>query len=293
MSRVPALFVGLVDDAAMFPPGSAAVGDALAAHREYRHSWFASMVGPLVVSDQKLSQLGRAVQRYDGPSDPSDPVAEDLDVSVVNTSGPGGLVSLAGRRLTGLRLLAVESALRDVDDLAGEASRVVAAAGELDATVQVFVELPYARGWERAVEVVEAAGLCGKLRTGGPAAGDTPSTTQLVRRLRVLVVAGLPFKVTAGLHRAWPTAGLEPHRPRQHGFLSLLSAVDALVDGASEAEAAELLAGRDRDAALAALAAWSETRSARVRQRLRSFGCCGVVDPLADLVALGLVEGPA
>src|SRR4051794_22210429 len=134
MSQVPALFVGLVDDAAMFPPGSAEVGEALAAHREYRRSWFASTVGPLVVSDQKLAQLGRAVQRSD---DSSDPVAEDLDVSVVNTSGTGGLVSLAGRRLTGLRLRAVESALRDVDDLPGEASRVVAAARELDAAVQV------------------------------------------------------------------------------------------------------------------------------------------------------------
>src|SRR3954452_811363 len=100
MSQVPALFVGLVDDAAMFPPGSAAVGDALVAHREYRRSWFASMVGPLVVSDQKLAQLGRAVQRYE---DPSYPAAEDLDVSVVNTSGAGGLVNLAGRQLAGLR----------------------------------------------------------------------------------------------------------------------------------------------------------------------------------------------
>src|SRR4051794_14150060 len=266
MKGVPALFVGLVDDAAMFPPGSAEVPQALAAHREYRRSWFASMVGPLVVSDQKLAQLGRAVQRYDDPSDQSGqpdqsgPGTEDVDVSVVNTSGAGGLVSLAGRRLTGLRLRAVESALRDVDDLAGEASRVVAAARELDATVQVFVELPYAQGWERAVEVVEAAGLSGKLRTGGPGPDDTPSTAQLVRRLRVLVEADLPFKATAGLHHAWPTPGPEPDRPRQHGFLSLLAAVDALVEGASEAEAAELLAGGHRDRVLGALTRWSDPR---------------------------------
>ena len=290
MRQVPALFVGLVDDAAMFPPGSAEVGEALAAHREYRRSWYASMVGPLVVSDQKLAQLEGAVHRLEAPSDP---VAEDLDVSVVNTRGTDGLLSLAGRRLTGLRLRSVESALRDLEDVAGEASRVVAAADELDATVQVFVELPYARGWERAVEVVVAAGVCGKLRTGGQAPTDTPTSTQsLARQLSVLVEAELPFKATAGLHHAWPTPGSDPDRPRQHGFLSLLAAVDALVEGASQAEAAELLAGGDRDAALGALAAWSDTRSARVRQRLRSFGCCGVVDPLADLVALGLLEEP-
>jgi len=143
MKRVSALFVGLVDDAAMFPPGSAEVAEALAAHREYRRSWFAPMVGALVVSDQKLSELGRAVRRTD---DLPPPVTEDLEVSVVNTSGANGLVGLAGRLPAGLRLQAVESALRDLDDLAGNASRVVAAAGELDAGVQVFVELPYAPG---------------------------------------------------------------------------------------------------------------------------------------------------
>jgi hypothetical protein len=289
MRGFPALFVGLVDDAAMFPPGTAEVAEALAAHREYRRSWFASMVGPLVVSDQKLAELGRALQRID---DPSAEVTGDLDVSVVGTNGAGGLVGLAGRLPARLRLRAVESALRDLDDLAGDASQAVAAAGELDAGVQVFVELPYAPGWERAVEVVAAAGLSGKLRTGGPTPADTPSTTQLAHQLRVLVEADLPFKATAGLHHAWPAAGPEPDRPRQHGFLPLLAAVDALAEGASQAEAAELLAAGDQTAVLGTLTSWSDTRSARVRRRLRSFGCCGVVDPLADLVALELLEEP-
>ena len=73
MRGVPALFVGLVDDAAMFPPGSAGVVEALTAHREYRRSWFAPLVGPLVVSDQKLAELGRAAERVE------DPAAEPLE----------------------------------------------------------------------------------------------------------------------------------------------------------------------------------------------------------------------
>ena len=289
MRGVSALFVGLVDDAAMFPPGSAEVAEALAAHREYRRSWFAPLVGPLVVSDQKLAALGRAVQRV---ADPTDLTTEDLEVSVVTTSGPAGLVDLAGPSPARLRLRAVESALRDPDDLAGDASRLVAAAGVLEAGVEMFVELPYARGWERAVEVVAAAGLLGKLRTGGPAPADTPSTTRLAHQLSVLVEADLPFKATAGLHHAWPTPGPQPDRPGQHGFLTLLAAVDALAGGASVADAAELLAGGEQAAVLGALASWSGTRADGVRRRLRSFGCCGVVDPLADLVALGLLEEP-
>jgi hypothetical protein len=69
--------------------------------------------------------------------------------------------------------------------------------------------------------------------------------------------------------------------------------VDALLDGVSEEEAADLLAGQERSAVLESLGGWSENRSARVRGRLRSFGCCGVRDPLVDLVALGLLEEPA
>ena len=134
--------------------------------------------------------------------------------------------------------------------------------------------------------------MLGKLRTGGPALADTPPSAQLAHQLSVLVEADLPFKATAGLHHAWPTAGPEPGRPRQHGFLALLAAVDALVEGASEGEAADLLAGVDRAGVLGELRGWSGTRAARVRRRLRSFGCCGVTDPLADLVTLGLLEEP-
>jgi hypothetical protein len=290
MRGVPALFVALVDDAAMFPPGNAGVAESVAAHRGYRRSWFAAMVGPLVVSDQKIGELGRVLQQ--GEAAPA-AGAEDLDVSVVAPTGAEGLRALADRPPAGVRLRAVEPALRDLDDLPGDAARVVSAAGVLKKPVPVFVELPWAPGWERAVEVVRAGGLLGKIRTGGPAATDTPSAGRLARQLSVLVEAELPFKATAGLHHAWPTPGPEPGRPRQHGFLPLLAAVDALLDGASEDAAADLLTGQDRTAVLESVRGWSETRSARLRSRLRSFGCCGVPDPLADLVALGLLEGPA
>jgi hypothetical protein len=292
MTGVPALFAALVDDAAMFPPGNAAVAQAVAAHRGYRRSWFAAMVGPLVVGDHKLAELGRALRPGEAAS-AAGAGAEDLDVSVVIASGAGGLLALADRQPAGVRVRAVEAVLRDLDDLAGDAARIVSAVGVLGESVQVFVELPRAPGWERAAEVVRTGGLLGKIRTGGLAAADTPSAGQLARQLSLLVQADLPFKATAGLHHAWPVAGPEPDQPRQHGFLSLLAAVDALLEGASDDEAADLLTARDRSAVLETLRGGSETRSARLRSRLRSFGCCGVTDPLADLVALGLLEGPA
>ena len=283
MAAPPGLFDALVDDAAMFPPGNAAVEAAVAAHRDYRTTWFGPVVGPLVVSDQRLAEVGRAAVRTKGP---------ELAVSVVNTTGAGGLVSLAQRDVPGLRVVAVESALRDLDDLAGNAARVVSAAAELGDEVAVYVEFPYAPGWERAVAEVEAAGLHGKLRTGGPEARDCPAPDQLARQLSVLIEADLPFKATAGLHHAWLTPGPDPGQPRQHGFLNLMLAVAALVEGADGSEAAEQLSRTDREALAGEIAGWDDGQVRRVRRRLRSFGCCGVLDPVSDLVSLGMLREP-
>jgi hypothetical protein len=286
-----ALFDGLIDDAAMFPPGNAEVGEAVGAHQGYRRSWLAPMIGPLVVSDQKFAEVGRALRRL--PIDHGEnATAIPLAVAVVNTGGAGGLLSLIGRDVEGVQVVAVESALRDLDDLAGNADRVVSAAAELDETVRVFVEIPYAPGWEKAVEVVEAAGYYGKLRTGGLEPVDIPHTDRLAHQLSVLVEADLPFKATAGLHHAMALSGTDPGRPRQHGFLNLLVAVEALVDGGSEGEAAGVLAETDSGGVVEHLAAWDDGQASRVRRRFRSFGCCGVLDPVNDLVALGLVAEP-
>src|SRR5215204_4797003 len=177
----------------MFPPGNASADEAVRRHLEHRQAWYAGLIGPLVVPDQQLVEVGRAALRRG---------SDALDLSVINTGGAGGLVSLANRAVPGVRVVAVESALRDLDDLGGNAARVAAAAAELDESVLVFVEIPYTPGWERAVEEVEGAGLLGKIRTGSPDNTGTPPYAQLAEQLSVLVEADLPFKATAGLHHA-------------------------------------------------------------------------------------------
>ena len=238
----------------------------------------------------KFAEVGRALHhiRTGGGSEGTLPLA----VGVVNTSGAGGLLSLGGREIEGVQVVAVESALRDLNDLAGNADRVVSAAAQLDDAVRVFVEIPYAPGWEKAVAVVEAAGCFGKLRTGGVEPVDTPPFDQLAHQLSVLIEADLPFKATAGLHHAVALPGSDPGRPRQHGFLNLLVAIEALVDGGSQSEAADLLGESGRESVLDHVAAWDDTRASRIRRRFRSFGCCGVLDPINDLIALGLIAEP-
>ena len=280
-----ALFAGLVDDAAVFPPGNASVPDAVRRHRAYRGDWFAPVIGPLVVPDTELAATARAA---------GDDAGGELAVSVVVTGGAGGLVALARRVPSGLRIVAAEIALRDLDDLAGNAERVVAAAAELDPDIPVFVELPFRPGWIGAVEVVEAAGLLGKIRTGGLEPDAFPAADQLAEQLSELIEADLPFKATAGLHRAWPQGITDEHgRTRhQHGFVTVLMAVEALIDGAGTDAAAELLRLDDPGRIFTALRGWDSATVARVRRRFRSFGCCGVTDPVADLVTLGLLTTP-
>ncbi|HET7069998.1 MAG TPA: hypothetical protein VFI40_04175, partial [Nocardioides sp.] len=70
MSGVPEAWAGLVDDAAIFPPGDAPLADAVAAYTQRRDEWYADLVGPLVVRDTDL------------PGVPA-----ELPVSVVLTGG--------------------------------------------------------------------------------------------------------------------------------------------------------------------------------------------------------------
>ena len=278
------LFKGLLDDAAMFPPGNANAAEAVAAHLTWRAGRFAALLGPLVVPDDSLAVVGREAAKAGRP----------VQVSVVNTSGAGGLVALARRAVDNLQIVAVEAALRDLDDLAGNAARVVSAAAELDPEINIFVELPFAPGWERAVEVVEAAGLFGKIRTGGTEPAMYPDADRLAAQMSILVEADLPFKATAGLHHAWPNQALSASGETlpQHGFLNLLVAIDALVEDAQVLEAAALLRTRDQEMITSTVAGWDAERAARVRRRFRSFGCCGVGDPIDDLVSAGLLEAP-
>ena len=63
----PALFAGLVDDAAVFPPGNAPLADAVRRHREHRTSRYAACVGPLLVPASAATDLGRPARHGQPP----------------------------------------------------------------------------------------------------------------------------------------------------------------------------------------------------------------------------------
>ena len=280
-TNLPPAWQGLVDDAAVFPPGNAPLPDAVAAHTARRQEWYADLVGSFVVTDVAVPDIGQA-----------------LPLSVVVTGGAGavaGALRLVTR--SPCSLAGLEITLRDPEDLAGNARRVVAAAdaaraeGLLDDETPVHVELPHVastRGWLAAADVVAEAELRLKFRTGGADAHSFPAAHALASWIDAALDRETPFKCTAGLHNAVRHTG--PDGFEHHGFLNVLLATRQAFDGAARDAVVEILERRDGDA-LAADARDADLAGAR--RWFTSFGSCSVTEPLDDLVALGLLEEPA
>jgi hypothetical protein len=226
------------------------VAAVLAQHRELRNA-YEGRLATLVVPDPRLTEIARQV-----PPDASIPV------SVITSGGAGGLLALARHHSPGVEIVSVEPTLRDLDDLASSAARVVSAAGELRSEVGVFIELPYAPGWEAAVEVIEAAGLHGKIAAG------KADERKVVEQLSILIEADLPFKITSSLER---------------DLLAVLATVEALVAGASLDDAVELMRLDDRDRFGAAVSSWDQATQSRVRRRVRRLGTDRVQDVINNL----------
>lgn len=257
-------WTAMLDDAAIFPPGDAPLDEAVTAHLARDEP----LVGSLVVRDTDLPELPRDA---------------GLRVTVVVTGGAGqvaGPAAYCGR--VGLTLAGLAVALRDVDDPAGNARRVVAAVeaargeGALAEDVPVYVELPAQEpsyGWLAAADEVAGAELRLKLRTGGIEAHQVPTAATLAAWIDAALDRETPFVCTAGLHRAL-------RHDAGHGFLNVLLATVRAFDGAGRDEVVATL--EDREPAL------DPAELARGRRWFSSFGSCSVEEPLTDLRRLRL-----
>ena len=280
---IPTWLARLVDDAAIFPPGNAPLDRAVAEHLEHRAADYAELVGPFVVSDVRLPELIEVV----GDRGP-------LPVAVVVTGGAGAIEPAVrwATRAPELELRSLEIALRDEDDLAHNARRVVTALDALEADldgVAAHVEPPRVRGepsngWQAALDELAAREVPLKFRTGGVDADAFPSSAELAACLGAALDRELPFKCTAGLHNALrhrdPETGFE-----HHGFLNVLLATRAALDGEDAAAVLEDTDPVDRVLEV------GEDALARTRRWFTSFGSCSVLEPHDDLVDLGLLGG--
>ena len=269
-----ALFSRLVDDAAVFPPGDLPLDDAVPAHRRHRAASHAHLVGLFVCTDEQLP----AVAKLAGD--------EPLEVAVVVTGGAGGIESVVGfaGRNDVLEVKALEVRLRDEDDLARNAQRVAAMCASCVGDEEVFIETGLEGGWERALDVVAESGFNAKLRTGGLSADLFPSSAQVASFIAACLDREVSFKCTAGLHNA--VRHVADDGFDHHGFLNVLLATRASLDGASVADVAAVLDDRSGPS----LARAASMLDSGVRRWFRSFGSCSIDEPVQDLTSLGLMS---
>ncbi len=278
---VPRLFAGLVDDAAVFPPGLAPLPDAVDGHRAHRAAWYADLVGPLLVPATMLTDDVPVSLR---------PVEQAPEVGLVGDAGLDRLGPLAERLIgQGLRLTQLEAAVakRGEDPLPGVARLIELAAGFPN--LAVFAEIPLTYGLLGALDELARARTGGtriapKFRTGGLAAELFPTPADLARVIVACRDRGLPFKLTAGLHRAIrhndPETGFV-----HHGFLNILAASIAAAGGAGSEAVRHTLTSTDPVPLIEAVRADRD----HDRPLWTSFGSCSIHEPLDDLTSLALL----
>jgi hypothetical protein len=295
------LMNGLFDDASLFPPADLPMSAALAGHAAHQAAWYRDMTGPFVCPDARIGALRLALTAAGVP---------EIDISLVVTAGAGGLEAAVDEVAADprLRLRAVEVPVRRHADVAAGAvpqrtaepgvaePGVAELAAVLDRTplagAAAYMEIPLADFTENVLDAVAGHGYRPKLRTGGAVAGAFPGEDLLAGCLVALADRRLAFKCTAGLHRGVRHAASETGF-EHHGFLNVLLAVAAALEGAGRGDVAAVLADRDSGQVAGQIRKISADQAMMVRSLFSSFGTCSIDEPVADLVALGLAgTGP-
>jgi hypothetical protein len=274
-----ALFAGLIDDAALFPPGNASMPVAIQDHGRHREAWYAPVVGPFLCPASRLDELAAQVEV---------PIA----VRLVIDTGAGGIGpavdAIASDDRMALRGVEISLPPEAPADSARRAISVLdAALGGPDDDEPAYLEPARAPGWRAALEVIAESGYRAKLRTG-TTAGAVPDGAAVAEFVVACLDLGIPFKCTAGLHRGVRHSAADGSE--QHGFLNILATVATCLDGGDVRAVAAVLDDRDGVALATRLRSLDDRRATQVRRWFTSFGSCSVLEPLEDLIALDLIR---
>lgn len=280
----PALWSGLVDDAAVFPPGNASLPEAVRLHREHRRSRYAPLVGPLLIPASSCVDLLEMVH------------AGQPQLRVGLISRPGGDPQLLAMAAAGLA--ATSSVGVSIAELGWYPEW-----SDLNLDVEhlpIALEVPRGEAQHTALADIRTARDRGarvgaKFRTGATPTWAWPDEAELADFLIEVVQRRLPFKLTGGLHHAvrgryTPLGGTEAEE--NHGLLNVILALAAALASAHDTAVAGTLADRDAERLAARVDALTPDQIMAVRDRFVAFGCCTVTDPIGELESLGLLDEP-
>lgn len=271
-----ALFISLVNDAALFPPAALPMEEALEAHRDHRAGEHSDLVGPFLVGVPAVETFAAAVAKG-----ATAPPAVGL-VARPGTAPEETATALdALRSVTGTRVASLDAAWSpgwrnlDLDGL----------------TVHLEVgREDQAAALDDIASATDFVDVRAKFRTGPTPDWTWPDAAELAA---FIIGAGeryLPFVLTGGLHhvvRGEHSVGGQVEE--QHGLLNVLVAAHASAGAADAQTVRELLEIRDAEALADIVAGWSSPDVAAVRAAFAGFGCCDVTEPIGELSDLGLV----
>lgn len=262
-NAIPPALRGLIDDAAVFPPGNAALSEALTGHLEHRDSWYSGLVGPLLLPLTQLEAL-------------SDDIPQLQIGVVVDTVLDAVSPAMAGLP-DNVQVVQVEARAPDAETLED-----LLYASELW-DLPVFAEVPVAGDLDESLERLGPTRVAPKFRTGGLEAELFPEPETLAAAIVACADLGLSFKLTAGLHRAVrhvdPKTGFV-----HHGFANVLAAAAEADSGGGVGSVTDTLKLRES----APLADRIRDMLARSRPLWAGFGSCSIREPLDDLIGLSL-----
>ena len=269
------LFTGLIDDAAVFPPGNAPLDVAIDRHLAHRASPVSDIIGPLLVPVAAASDLLTLLDGRDSE--------HALGVGLIARPGT------SHASLVDALALLTDDARVDVAGIelgwSPDWTRL-----PLPADVPVAVEVPRGEDHDTALDDLAARFADGrdviaKFRTGATPTWHWPDEAELANFIAAATERGVPFKLTGGLHHAVRA----DHPDSQHGLLNVLVAAQAGSTGSTPEHLAQVLEVRDPQALTALITGWDESAVDQTRRRFTSYGCCEVTDPLTDLAGLGLL----
>lgn len=256
----------------MFPPGNAALADAVKAAYARRDTPQGAVVGPLLVP-------ASAVEDLRSHADPT----LVLGVALIGDTGLEGLAAARDALQDDAWIVLTQVELRPpaTDPPSQGVSSLLA---ELSFTAPAYIELNLETDFVGALEVLADDGLeRAKFRTG-PYTVPTPEL--LAKAIGTAVRLGVRFKLTGGLHQALPAHDAETGQ-HHHGFLNTLAATSLAISGANDETLVDVLRSSETERVLTALG----TRDAsRVRDSFCSFGSCSIDEPFDELVRLGLAD---
>ncbi|MEE9095842.1 hypothetical protein [Pseudarthrobacter phenanthrenivorans] len=273
---LPESFFHFFDDAAVFPPGRAPLEAALRGYISRRQTALAAAVGPLVLPLKDLSEARQLATGLDLAAGP-------ITASIVT---PAGHLKDALAAVTSARpfidIVSIELKTSPLDeDWAGE----LLSAASTTEPCQLYVELAADQIERGALQMLVGTGVRLKYRTGGIEPDLFPTPAQVAFVLAAATEEQVPFKLTAGLHRAArytdPETGFT-----HHGFLNISIATALARSGATEATLQSVLQQTNE----AVLAEMFASVSPDWRQSFISFGTCSITEPLQTLEEMDILS---